>query len=356
MHFDDGRIPEEYRRYVGRKLFFLCSLMVLLLLALIVAVSLGAVRLPLLAVAKSLLGMTTSQQTETIIWNIRLPQALAAMTAGAGLAVAGAAMQSILRNPLGSPFTLGISHAAAFGAALSVMLLGGGIMTSSSVGAVQITNPYLTTISAFLFSIFASAVIVAVARLRGATPEVMVLTGVALGAFFTAGTMFLQFFADDVQLAAMVFWTFGDAARANWQELASMTAVTLAIAIFFFANSWNYNAIDAGDETAKGLGVRVERVRTIGMMLASVLTATIISFLGIIGFVGLVVPHMVRRIIGSDHRFLLPASFMGGALLLLVADTAARLMLAPHVLPVSVLTAFMGAPVFLWLIIRGGRR
>lgn len=356
MHFHGGQIPEEYRRYIGRKSAFLISLALMLTMALVVAVSLGAARIPLLLVVKTLAGLETTRQIETIIWNIRLPQALSSIVAGAGLAVAGAAMQSILRNPLGSPFTLGISHAAAFGAALSVMILGGGIMTSNAVGAVQITNPYLTTASAFIFSIATSAVIVLIARLRGATPEVMVLTGVALGAFFTAGTMFLQFFADDVQLAAMVFWTFGDTARATWQELGYMAAITLAIASFFFANSWNYNAIDAGDETAKGLGVRVERVRMVGMMLASVLTAVIISFLGIIGFVGLVVPHMVRRIIGSDHRFLLPAAVLSGALLLLISDTAARLMLAPHVLPVSVLTAFMGAPVFLLLIIRGGRR
>jgi iron complex transport system permease protein len=229
-------------------------------------------------------------------------------------------------------------------------------MTSNSVGAVQITNPYLTTAAAFLFSILTSCVIIAIARLRGATPEIMVLTGVALGAFFTAGTMFLQFFADDVQLAAMVFWTFGDTARASWNELSFISLITILVSLFFFANSWNYNSIDAGDETAKGLGVRVDRVRMLGMLLASLLTAVIISFLGIIGFVGLVVPHMVRRLIGSDHRFLLPASAVGGALLLLVSDTAARLILAPHVLPVSVLTAFMGAPVFLWLIIRGGKR
>ena len=135
----------------------------------------------------------------------------------------------------------------------------------------------------------------------------MVLTGVALGAFFTAGTMFLQFFADEVQLAAMVFWTFGDTTRASWKELANIAAVTIAVSLFYFANSWNYNAIDAGDETAKGLGVRVERVRMAGMMLASLLTAVVICFLGIIGFVGLVVPHMIRRVIGADHRFLLPA-------------------------------------------------
>ena len=356
MHFEDGQVPEEYRRYVGRKTTLITVSVVLLALALIAAISLGAAGIPIKTVAKSLVGMDVGRRFDAIIWNIRLPQALAAIMAGAGLSVAGAAMQSILRNPLGSPFTLGISHAAAFGAAFSVMILGGGMMASSSADAVNITNPYLTTAMAFFFSLVAAGVIIGVSRLRGATPEVMVLTGVALGALFTAGTMFLQFFADDVQLAAIVFWTFGDTARASWYELGIITVVTVVTSIYFIANSWNYNAIDAGDETARGLGVRVERVRMVGMLLSSMLTAFIIAFLGIIGFVGLVVPHMVRRIIGSDHRYLLPASIFCGGLLLLVSDTVARLILAPHVLPVSVLTAFMGAPVFIYLIIRGQRR
>ncbi|MFV0437761.1 MAG: FecCD family ABC transporter permease [Desulfopila sp.] len=355
MRFDDGRIPQEYRYYIGRKFIFLALLGVVLFMVLLLSISLGAAPIPLLDVARSLVGIESTQKIEIIVWNIRLPQALSAMVSGAGLALAGAVMQSILRNPLGSPFTLGIAHAAAFGAAVGVMVLGGGIMTSSNVGAVQITNPYLTTAAAFVFSIGAATVIVTIARMRGATPEVMVLTGVALGSLCTAGTMLLQFFADDVQLAAMVFWTFGDTARASWQELLAMSIVVIGVALYFFCNSWNYNAIDAGEETAKGLGVRVERVRTMGMLLASVLTAIVIGFLGIIGFVGLVVPHMVRRIIGADNRFLLPGSFVGGALMLLASDTAARLLLAPHVLPVSVLTAFLGAPVFLWLILRGGR-
>ena len=355
MHFHNGQVPLEYRRYITGKVAFIGLLLLLLLMALIAAISLGAAEVGLGEVVRCLIGEPPNKRVATIVWNIRMPQALAALFAGAGLAVAGAAMQSILRNPLGSPFTLGISHAAAFGAALSVMLLGGGVMTSSSVGAVHITNPYLTTFAAFVFCMLTSSLIIVIARLRGATPEVMVLTGVALGAFFTAGTMFLQFFANDVQLAAMVFWTFGDTARASWNEIALMGGVTVVTSLFFFANSWNYNAIDAGDETAKGLGVRVERQRMLGMLVASLLTAVVISFLGIIGFVGLVVPHMVRRIIGSDNRFLLPAAAIGGAVLLLLADTAARLMLAPHVLPVSVLTAFMGAPVFLWLIVRGKR-
>lgn len=355
MHFDNGQVPEEYREYIWKKTFFILAMIGTLAAMLLVSISLGAAEISLSSVARSLLGMATSRQSEIIIWNIRLPQALASIVAGSGLAAAGAVMQSILRNPLGSPFTLGISHAAAFGAALSVMMMGGGVMTSSNVGAVSITNPYITTASAFLFSIGASCLIIAVSRTRGATPEVMVLTGVALGAFFTAGTMFLQFFADDMQLAAMVFWTFGDTARASWTELIFISAITLFCVLYFLRNSWNYNAIDAGDETAKSLGVRVEHVRLTGMLLASMLTAVTIAFLGIIGFVGLVVPHMVRRVIGSDHRFLLPACLLVGAILLLLSDTAARLILAPHVLPVSVLTAFLGAPAFFWLIIRGGR-
>ncbi len=355
MHFDDGQVPAAYTGYIGRKSVFLAAASAALAAALLIALSLGAANVPIAAVAKSLAGLEVGKRFDIIVWNIRLPQALAAMIAGAGLSVAGAVMQSVLRNPLASSFTLGISQSAAFGAAFSVMVLGSGIMTSRTVGAVTITNPYLTTGSAFAFSLLAAWLIVMVARVRGASPEVMVLAGVALGALATAGTMFLQYFADDVQLAAMVFWTFGDTSRASWTELGLLTAVTVVSSLFFFANAWNYNAIDAGDETAKGLGVRVERTRILGMLMATLVTAAITAFLGIIGFVGLVVPHMVRRVIGSDHRFLLPASFVAGALLLLLADTAARLMLAPHVLPVSVLTAFLGAPVFIYLIVRGRR-
>jgi iron complex transport system permease protein len=233
------------------------------------------------------------------------------------------------------------------------MVLNTGVMTSTNVGAVTISNPYLTTLSAFLFCIATALVIVAISKMRGASPETMVLSGVALGALFTAGTMFLQFFADDVQLAAMVFWTFGDVARASWRELAILCVITLAATGYFIMNTWNYNAVDAGDETAKGLGVNVERVRLFGMLVASLVTAVTVAFLGIIGFVGLVCPHVVRRLIGGDNRFLIPATAVIGALLLLISDTAARLVLSPHLLPVSILTAFMGAPVFIYLIIRG---
>jgi len=344
-----------YAAYITRKIVIVAVIALALVPALVAALSLGPAAIPADEVVLTLFGQDVPRRSEIIVWNIRLPQALAAVVAGAGLAIAGAAMQSILRNPLGSPFTLGISQAAAFGAAFAVMALGTGARQGANGSAVSIHDPVATTLSAFAFSLIASGVITLIARLRGASPEVMVLTGVALGALFSAGTMFLQFFADDVQLAAMVFWTFGDTARVDWSELELIAAVTGLACLYFLSQSWNYNAIDAGDETARGLGVRVDRLRITGMVLASLLTAVSIAFLGIIGFVGLVVPHMLRRVIGADHRFLLPASILGGGLLLLLADTAARLVLSPHVLPVSVLTAFLGAPVFIFLILRGRR-
>jgi iron complex transport system permease protein len=307
-------------------------------------------------VIKTLLKNDVIPQFDLIIWSIRLPQTLTAVVAGAGLAGAGTVMQSVLRNPLASPFTLGIAHAAAFGAAFSVMTLGSGFMASTLGDAVTISNPLLTLLSAFGFSMGTAFLISYIAKIRGASPEVMILTGVALGALFTAGTMMLQFFADDVQLAAMVFWTFGDVARTDWNDLVFLSVITGITLVYFLANSWNYNAMDIGDETAKGLGVRVEMVRLSGMMAACLVTSVIISFAGVIGFIGLVAPHIVRRVIGDDHRFLMPGSILAGALVLLAADIAARLVLLPHVLPVSIFTSFLGAPVFIYLIIRGNKK
>jgi len=356
VHLEDGRVPEEYTKYTGRKLLLNLAGLLVLFLLFIVSISVGAVPIPLGQVLRALFTGGASHQVNMIVMNIRLPQALAAVAAGAGLSVSGAAMQSILRNPLGSPFTLGISNAAAFGAAFSVMVLGGGAMQSTAAGAVSITNPYMTTAAAFIACLTAAAVILAVARAARVSPEVMVLTGVALGSLFTAGTMFLQYFADDVQLAAIVFWTFGDLARASWRELLIMSSVTLVSSVYFLLNSWSYNAMDAGDETAASLGLPVSRKRLAGMLVASLVTATIISFVGVIGFVGLVGPHMVRRVLGDDHRYLVPGSMLAGAILLLAADTVARTVMSPQVLPVAILTAFVGAPVFVFLLIRGYRR
>jgi len=323
---------------------------------LFLAISVGAVSIPPLEVLQTLLGSGTSVKWERIIWNIRLPHALAAIVAGTGLAVAGVAMQSILRNPLASPFTLGISSAGAFGAAVSIILLGAGRIQSSVANPVTISNPYLTTIVAFIFCMLATAVILIISHVKGASPEVMVLTGVALSSLFSAGVMFLQYFSNDTQLAAVVFWTFGDVGRATWDTLPFMALVVACATLYFVFNRWNYNAIDAGDETAQGLGVNVVRVRLIGMTVAAIVSAVIVALLGIIGFVGLVCPHMVRRIVGDDQRYLIPGSAVAGAILLLASDTVARIIVAPYILPVAVLTAFMGAPIFIYLLFRGYKR
>jgi iron complex transport system permease protein len=356
VHFNDGAVPEDYATYVRHKSICILGGAALLSFLFIYSISVGAVSIPPYEVLQTLLGQNISTKWDSIIWNIRLPQALTAIVAGVGLSVTGVVMQSILRNPLGSPFTLGISNAGAFGAAFSVIVMGAGKMQSTVADAVTINNPYLTTITAFLFCLLATGVILIISRIRGASPEVMVLAGVALSSLFTAGTMFLQYFADDTQLAAVVFWTFGDVGRANWTELGIMTGIVLLTILFFIANRWNYNAIDAGDETAKGLGVNVERIRLIGMVAAALVSAVVVAFLGVIGFVGLVCPHMVRRIIGDDQRYLIPGSAVMGGILLLASDTAARLIVAPYVLPVAVLTAFMGAPMFIYLLIRGYQR
>jgi len=355
MHFADGEVPGEYLGYVHKKVLWLAGGMGVLLILLVYSISVGAVAIPLTDVFMTITGQNVSHKWDAIIWNIRLPQALAAIVAGCGLAVAGVTMQSILRNPLGSPFTLGISNAGAFGAAVSVIVLGTGTMQSRVADAVTINNPYITTMMAFLFCLLATAVILLISRIRNASPEVMVLAGVALSSLFTAGTMFLQYFSNDAQLAAVVFWTFGDVGRANWPELAFMSLIVAAATVYFVVNRWNYNAIDAGDETAKSLGVNVERVRLFGMVASALVTAVIVSFLGVIGFVGLVCPHMVRRIIGDDQRYLVPGSCIMGGILLLASDTVARVIIAPYVLPVAVLTAFMGAPIFIYLLLRENR-
>lgn len=356
MHLEQGTVPKDYQSYLDRKVRWIVFGALVAFFLFVMAISVGAVAIPPLDVIQTLFGISASVKWDRIIWNIRLPQALAAVIAGVGLAIAGVAMQSILRNPLASPFTLGISSAGAFGAAVSVVLLGTGNIQSTVANPISISNPYLTTVVAFIFCMLATGVILLISHIKGASPEVMVLTGVALSSLFSAGVMFLQYFSTDAQLAAVVFWTFGDVGRATWDMLPLMAVVVGAGTLYFIANRWNYNAIDAGDETAQGLGVDVTRVRLVGMTIAALISAVIVAMLGVIGFVGLVCPHMVRRIIGDDQRFLIPGSAVAGAILLLISDTVARVIVAPYVLPVAVLTAFMGAPVFIFLLFRGYKR
>ncbi len=344
-----------FRRQSAQKKRLILGLAALTLLMAIVAINAGAAQTNPIQVLRVLLGLE-SGTPGVVIWNIRLPRVVSGIVAGVGLAVSGCVMQTCLRNPLASPFTLGISNAAAFGANLAIVFFGAGTLYSNTHDAVFIANPYTVTISAFAFSMVAMIMILLLARQRGFSPESVVLAGVAFGSLFAAGSTLVQYFAEDVQVAAMVFWTFGDLGRISWQEVAILSALTAVALVHFLLHRWDYNALDGGEDAAKGLGVRVEWIRFRSMLMASLVTAAAVAFMGIIGFIGLIAPQMMRRIIGVDHRFLIPASAVTGAALLLLADTLARTLISPAVLPVGAITSFFGAPLFLFILAKGYSR
>jgi iron complex transport system permease protein len=335
-------------------LFFVVLLLLPVLFC--VSLSVGSAAISVWEVFLVLFGGEVDERFVRIILNIRLPQSIAALLAGAGLSICGAVMQGVLRNPLCSPFTLGISSAAAFGAALTLLIFGGKIVAQDNTMINLGLSQSAIAGGAFLLSIATCVVILLLDRLCGSRTETIILLGVAFSSLFTAGLMFLQYIADESRLAAIVYWTFGDTARGTWSTITILAICTIPVSIYFVSQSWNYNSLSFGEETARSLGVPVRRVQLVTMILSSFLTAVLVSLLGIIGFVGLVVPHLSRLIVGSDYRFLLPFSLVFGGFLLLFADTAARVMLSPRILPVSILTAFIGAPVFISLLIgRGGR-
>jgi iron complex transport system permease protein len=350
-----GGAAEAFVRQSARKSLIIFGLVILTFALAVIAINAGAANTNLLQVLRVLFGLEGGTSS-VVIWNIRLPRVIAGIVAGAGLGVAGCVMQTNLRNPLASPSTLGISNAAAFGANLGIVLFGAGTVQSNTHDAVFISNPYIVTLSAFAFSMLAMMLILMLARLRGFSPESVVLSGVAFGSLFTAGSTLLQYFAEDVQVAAMVFWTFGDLGRIAWEEVAILAAVIAAAFIYFQFQRWNYNALDSGEDAAKSLGVHVEQVRFGAMFAASLVTAVAVSFMGIIGFIGLIAPQMMRRVLGVDHRFLIPASAVTGAALLLFSDTLARTLISPIILPVGAITSFFGAPLFLFLLAKGYTR
>ncbi len=342
----------EYNRFTKRKRLFIIITSVILALFVLLGLMVGSSTVSFSDLF-SIFSSDSPRINQHILYNIRLPRVLSAVLAGTALSVSGAVMQSILRNPLGSPFTLGISNAAAFGAAFAVIVMGAGSTQSSMYDALVFNNPYLITISAFFWSLVSTSIILMIARFKDASPESMILTGIILGSLFIAGTTALEYFAEDVQLASIVFWTFGDLGRASWNEFFILAAIVIPAVVFFVYYRWNIRTLNTGDETANSLGVNVSRVRLKVMLVASLTTAVAVSFFGIIAFVGLVVPHLVRRMIGSDERFLIPASSIFGAVFLLAADLAARTLISPVVLPVGILTSFIGAPLFIILLIKG---
>lgn len=287
-----------------------------------------------------------------IIQRIRIPRVLAAIIAGAGLSVSGLIMQTTLNNPMAAPSTLGVSNAAVFGANLSIIAFAGGFLntgnnlTNFDVGA----NPFATGIMAFLFSALSILLILGLCTLRSFSPNVVVLAGMAVGAVWTAATTILQFYATDVGLSAAVVWSFGDLGRATYRTDTIMLCAVAAGLIFFRIMAWRYNALLSGEAAAKTMGINVEGLRFLSLLLASVITAACVSFLGVIGFVGVICPHVTKRLFGQDHRVSIPVSALGGSLLLVLADTLSRSLGGGSALPVGAITSLLGAPFFIAII------
>jgi iron complex transport system permease protein len=341
-------IRQEYQRSMARKvLFFLIMTWGIVVMA-GVAVTLGSADISVKDVYVALLArffpghFHTSGFVDMIVWDLRLHRVLMSIAAGMGLSVAGAVMQGILKNPLASPFTLGISSAASFGAALAIVL-----------GAGFAGGQWLVIGNAFIFTLLASFAVYGLARHKGITAQTMILAGIAIMYLFSALTSLLQYLGRSEQVYEVVFWMMGSLGRSSWDKVGIIITVLAICLPYLLIKSWDLNALGAGDETAQSLGVNVERTRVIYAMLASLMTASIICFTGTIGFIDLVAPHITRMAIGGDHRFLLPGSALVGALLLLGSDTLSRTLLAPMVLPVGVMTSFLGVPFFVYLFMSG---
>jgi len=345
-----SKVEKEYKRFIGRKILFIVSLSFLIVLLLGIGVTLGPVKYSVLEVYSTILHRFFPNYFEvpaigtTIIWNIRLPRILFGMVAGFSLAIAGSVLQGILRNPLASPYTLGIAHGAGFGAALAIIF-----------GAGFIGGQYLIIGNAFVFSLIPTFFIYGIARYKRATPETMILGGIAMMYLFSAAITLVQFFGEAEAVRAVVFWMVGDLGKAAWSKLFPISLVLVCAIPLLILKSWDINVMGAGDESAKSLGVNVERVRVFTLILASLLISIIVCFTGAIGFIGLVAPHIARMVIGGDNRFLIPASGLVGAVLLVMADIVALQIIAPAILPVGVVTAFMGVPLFIYLILRERR-
>ncbi len=347
----NSAILMQYRKYVRRRIYFILIVLLLLILLSFLSLVTGSADITAGDIFRLLTG-EGSAFTSQIILNIRMPRVIGAILAGMALAVSGAVIQSLLHNPLASPYTLGISGASAFGAAFAIVVLGAGSAYQGSNDMAVINNPYIVTLSAFMWSVIGVLVILALSKYKGATPEMIILSGIILSSLFSAGISAMQYFADDIQLASIVFWTFGDLGRASWDNTVILAIILVPVIIFFFWQIWTYKSLQSGDEHAQSLGVNVRRVRLTGMMMATLATAVAVSFYGVIAFVGLVVPHIVRRIIGNDEQFLIPASTIFGGAFLLLSDTLARTVISPVILPVGILTSFIGAPLFLFLLIK----
>ncbi|MDO5852937.1 MAG: iron ABC transporter permease [Thermoplasmata archaeon] len=343
----DTNFRRTYRRATARRVAVIAACIVLCAVVAVLSILQGAYNITVPDVFRilwdALVNMPQEDATAAhVVLELRLPRILAAVLCGIAFAICGVAMQSILKNPLADPYTMGISSGAGFGAALA-MILGVEILSGGGV-----------VINAFLFAMVPTLIILFLSRFRRATPTMMILCGTSLMYLFNALTQLFMIIADPDDLSRVYQWMVGTLDDIGYGDLWFILAVTVAgvAAMQLLAN--RLNVIGAGDESARTLGVNVDVERLLILILITLVAATVVSFTGIIGFVGLVSPHIARLLVGSDNRFLLPASATIGALLLLVADLLSRTV-SDLMLPVGVVTACIGGPLFMFLILRTGK-
>lgn len=345
---DETRVLDDYSKYIRRKWLFIFTCLILIVIAVGYALSVGDYPIDFFdcyrVVWDHIWGNVPDELKleDSIIFTLRLPKLAVAILAGAALAVAGVIMQSTLMNPLADSYTTGVSSGASLGATISVVL-GFSIFNIEQYG---------TILNAFVFSLIPMAVIVGISRIKNASPTTMIMGGIAVMYLFNAFTTVFTLMADPNQLSDLYRWTVGSLGFASADDVPIIAMFVIPIMIILMLMTHRLNALASGDESAKALGIDAERLRRICLVLVALMTAAVVSFTGLIGFVGLVAPHIVRIFIGADNRFLLPSSAVFGALLLIVSDLIGRTIMAPAILQVGVVMAFLGGPLFLWLILR----
>ncbi|NPA99432.1 MAG: iron ABC transporter permease [Crenarchaeota archaeon] len=346
-----NNIRSPYRLIIVRRLIIVISFSILTFVLFLLDLCVGSSGISIHDVVEVLLNLNKNPILHAIIFDFRLPWSLMAVVVGFSLGVAGAVMQTILNNPLASPYTLGISHGAGFGAAL-VYSLGVSILGKLTMSTYA---QYIVPINAFVFALITCGVIVLIGKVRGFTYETLILAGIAMSFLFSALLSLMEYFASEEALQAIVFWLFGSLVKATLLNVLIVSIVMIISTVILMRFSWELTTLRLGDEKARSLGANPERIRLVSMIIASILTAAAVCFVGIIGFVGLVAPHIARFLTGEDARFLVPTSGLAGSIMLSGAAIASKTIMSGAILPIGIVTSIIGIPFFLYLIIKGKR-
>ena len=332
----------------------LIVLSVLLVILFIGSIFIGSSNISFIDGLKGLFGIG-DQTNIIIVQNIRLPRVVAAVLVGIALSISGVIMQTMSNNVMASPTTLGVSNAAVLGANVAIIIIGGGVIAFNG-GNINITNPYLTSGIAFIFALLGILLVLGLSRINKFNNATTVLVGITFGTFCTGVTTLLQYFASDTTLATAVYWSFGDLGRANYVDDLIILVVTAVSLIFFLVFSYRYNAMLLGEDTSSTLGINLNVFRFISLLLASLLTAVCVSLVVIIGFIGLIVPQVMRKLVGNDHRYLIIGSSLMGSVVLLFSDIISRILLNGFSLPVGAVTSILGAPIFMIILLVGRKK